>query len=49
MWLYIFQLYQAALNNKNNTNHIEMIKINSSYGFGHKYICRYKELPGIIR
>lgn len=49
-WLYMFQLYKAAINSHgNNTDHVQMIKINSSYGLGHKYICRYKELPSIIR
>lgn len=46
----MFQLYQAALDSfGNNTNRIQMIKIDSSYGLGHKYICRYKELSGIIK
>jgi len=46
----MFQLYQAALDRfENNTNRIQMIKIDSSYGLGHKYICRYKELPNIIQ
>ncbi|XP_011342157.2 monoacylglycerol lipase ABHD12 isoform X2 [Ooceraea biroi] len=44
------KLYQAALSNfGNDTKQVEMTKINSSYGLGHKYICRYKELPDIIR
>ncbi|XP_032685756.1 lysophosphatidylserine lipase ABHD12 isoform X2 [Odontomachus brunneus] len=44
------KLYQAAMNSSgNDTDRIQMIKINSSYGLGHKYICRYKELPGIIK
>ncbi|XP_018374029.1 PREDICTED: monoacylglycerol lipase ABHD12 isoform X1 [Trachymyrmex cornetzi] len=44
------KLYQAALDSfGNNTNRIQMIKIDSSYGLGHKYICRYKELPDIIK
>ncbi|XP_012229314.1 lysophosphatidylserine lipase ABHD12 isoform X2 [Linepithema humile] len=43
------KLYQAAMNSHgNDTNRIQMIVIDSSYGFGHKYICRYKELPSII-
>lgn len=47
---FMFQLYRAALDGfGNDTNRIEMIKIDSSYGLGHKYICRYKELPSIIR
>lgn len=43
------KLYQAALNQKNVTKEIEMVRIKSSYGLGHKYICRYKELPDIIQ
>ncbi|XP_031779958.1 lysophosphatidylserine lipase ABHD12 isoform X2 [Nasonia vitripennis] len=27
---------------------IQMTRINASYGLGHKYICRYKDLPRII-
>ncbi|XP_014219697.1 monoacylglycerol lipase ABHD12 isoform X2 [Copidosoma floridanum] len=27
---------------------IQMTSINATYGLGHKYICRYKELPRII-
>ncbi|XP_076668618.1 lysophosphatidylserine lipase ABHD12 isoform X1 [Andrena cerasifolii] len=33
----------------NDTNHIQLVRIDSSYGLGHKYICRYKELPNIIK
>ncbi|KAL0128664.1 hypothetical protein PUN28_003798 [Cardiocondyla obscurior] len=44
------KLYQAALDSfGNNTNRIQIIKIDSAYGLGHKYICRYKELPNIIK
>ncbi|XP_011152504.1 monoacylglycerol lipase ABHD12 isoform X3 [Harpegnathos saltator] len=44
------KLYHAAINSfGNNTDRIQMIKIDSSYGLGHKYICRYKELPDIIK
>ncbi|XP_043664887.1 lysophosphatidylserine lipase ABHD12 isoform X1 [Vespula pensylvanica] len=43
------KLYQAGLNyHKNETNLIEMIRIDALYGLGHKYICRYKILPNII-
>lgn len=46
----MFQLYKAAIDNHgNNTDRIQMIKIDSSYGLGHKYICRYKKLPSIIK
>lgn len=46
----VFQLYQAGIDSHgNNTNRIQMIKIDSFYGLGHKYICRYKELPSIIK
>ncbi|KAK2580674.1 hypothetical protein KPH14_007776 [Odynerus spinipes] len=44
------KLFQAALKyHQNDTNEIEMVRINSSYGLGHKYICRFKELPNIIK
>lgn len=48
--LVMFQLYNAAINYYgNDTNRIQMIRIDSSYGLGHKYICRYNELPNIIK
>ncbi|KAG7201126.1 hypothetical protein KM043_003920 [Ampulex compressa] len=44
------KLYKAALvYHHNETDRIQMIPIKSSYGLGHKYICRYKELPTIIK
>lgn len=44
------KLYKTAIDSHgNNTNRIQMIKIDSSYGLGHKYICRYKKLPSIIK
>ena len=43
------QLYEAALKyHGNDTQQVQMVRINASYGLGHKYICRYKELPEII-
>ncbi|KAK0162311.1 hypothetical protein PV327_008659 [Microctonus hyperodae] len=43
------KLYVKALeSHKNDTNQIQMTKVNASLGFGHKYICRYKSLPTII-
>lgn len=44
------KLYKAAIDSHgNNTDQVQMIKIDSTYGLGHKYICRYKELPSIIK
>ncbi|XP_029038033.1 lysophosphatidylserine lipase ABHD12 isoform X2 [Osmia bicornis bicornis] len=44
------KLFKSAINyHGNSTNRIQFIRINASYGFGHKYICRYKELPNIIK
>ncbi|XP_043282748.1 lysophosphatidylserine lipase ABHD12 isoform X3 [Venturia canescens] len=43
------KLYEAALKFQGNeTNKIQMTRISSSLGFGHKWICRYEELPIII-
>lgn len=44
-----FQLYEAALKFRgNDTNKVHMTRISSSLQLGHKWICRYPELPGII-
>lgn len=44
------KLYQAALRyHQNDTNKIEMVRIDSFYGLGHKYICRFEKLPEIIQ
>ncbi|XP_066603801.1 lysophosphatidylserine lipase ABHD12 isoform X2 [Prorops nasuta] len=44
------KLYKAALNQyRDERNFINMVTINSSYGLGHKYICRYNSLPAIIK
>ncbi|XP_024942158.1 monoacylglycerol lipase ABHD12 isoform X2 [Cephus cinctus] len=44
------KLYNAASQyHGNDSNRIKMSRIDSSYGLGHKYICRYKELPNIIQ
>ncbi|XP_034173197.1 lysophosphatidylserine lipase ABHD12 isoform X1 [Osmia lignaria lignaria] len=44
------KLFKSAINyHGNSTNRIQFIRIDASYGFGHKYICRYKELPNIIK
>ncbi|XP_033220042.1 lysophosphatidylserine lipase ABHD12 isoform X2 [Belonocnema kinseyi] len=43
------KLYEAALKHHgNDTDQVQMVRINASYGLGHKYICRYKELPEIV-
>ncbi|XP_034939458.1 lysophosphatidylserine lipase ABHD12 isoform X2 [Chelonus insularis] len=43
------KLYEKALKyHGNDTNKVQMITIDSSLGLGHKYICRYKQLPSII-
>ncbi|XP_012276941.1 monoacylglycerol lipase ABHD12 isoform X2 [Orussus abietinus] len=43
------KLYKAALHFHGNNTRVQMVRIASSYGLGHKYICRYKELPDIIQ
>ncbi|KZC04183.1 Monoacylglycerol lipase ABHD12 [Dufourea novaeangliae] len=44
------KLYEAAISyHGNNTNLVQFIRIDSSHGLGHKYICRYKELPNVIK
>lgn len=44
------KLFKAGLHyHGNDTNHVQMIRIDASHGLSHKYICRYKELPNIIR
>ncbi|KAF3420181.1 hypothetical protein E2986_09447 [Frieseomelitta varia] len=44
------KLFEAAINyHGNNTNQIQMTRIDASHGLGHKYICRYKDLPNIIK
>lgn len=43
------KLYKSALSfHGNETNRIQLTRIESVHGLGHKYICRYKELPSII-
>ncbi|XP_058792044.1 lysophosphatidylserine lipase ABHD12 isoform X2 [Phymastichus coffea] len=44
------KLFNAAkVLHKDSMQRIEFVKIDSSYGLGHKYICRYNNLPSIIR
>ncbi|XP_076279866.1 lysophosphatidylserine lipase ABHD12 isoform X2 [Lasioglossum baleicum] len=44
------KLYKAGISyHGNDTNQIQFTRIEASLGLGHKYICRYKELPNIIR
>ncbi|XP_043473987.1 lysophosphatidylserine lipase ABHD12 isoform X2 [Leptopilina heterotoma] len=42
------KLFESALKYHGNTEQVQMIRINASHGLGHKYICRYAELPEII-
>ncbi|XP_076751516.1 lysophosphatidylserine lipase ABHD12 isoform X2 [Xylocopa sonorina] len=43
------KLFKAAVKyHGNNTNHIQMTKIDALHGLGHIHICRYKALPNII-
>ncbi|KAG6797129.1 monoacylglycerol lipase ABHD12 isoform X1 [Apis mellifera caucasica] len=44
------KLFKAAINyHGNNTNSIQMTRIDALYGLGHKYICHYKNLPNVIK
>ncbi|XP_057320141.1 lysophosphatidylserine lipase ABHD12 isoform X1 [Microplitis mediator] len=43
------KLYEETLKSHgNDTEQIQMVRINASLELGHKYICRYKPLPSII-
>ncbi|CAK9800210.1 Lysophosphatidylserine lipase ABHD12 [Anthophora plagiata] len=44
------KLFEAGVNyHGNDTNRVQLTRINASHGLGHKYICRYKKLPNIIK
>ncbi|KOC68408.1 Monoacylglycerol lipase ABHD12, partial [Habropoda laboriosa] len=44
------KLFEAAINyHGNDTSRVQLIRIEASFGLGHKYICRYEKLPNIIK
>lgn len=46
----LFKLYEETLKSHgNDTEQVQMVRINASLELGHKYICRYKPLPSIIQ